>query len=806
MTDIMPKSNPKSPHNTLKRIEQKGTSTVTGKLRQTTAYFRHRVYSLVPTQLRWLLPFIGEDIKDWFRPETEAEPAPTATVEEKVGDDFSVTLFAPYQKYRCRTGNPLNCEQPQQTVEQDATACSQCGFPAILPNGKEIQGKQGRYRITKYLGSRGLGRLYTAEPIGEARTALIKEYLLPKKHFNEQEAITTQKTFESVGSIELADGRRQTARIIAATEAIADRLDPERCYCVTRDGTGSYPTLRQHLSRSGAMNSHQVRHVLNQALQSLEYLHGQKFRLPSGQIQTGIAHGNLSLDSLLISPPGQPFFHDPQFQIYLCDLALWEGLFTPPPRAALNPTPIHDLQALGYISFYLLAGGAKNRDGYPLTPQVNQHWPKVNIALKLFLFRLLALDTPFASATEARQALLRLPAEEEAFGETTDKLPATADLQKPKQSRVWWLLALLALSVFTIALAGWLSRRQAAIAKSGEIPICCIAQVPAVPAGEFTFTAEQQGLWNYIWRQPNLIRKDQTLEAEFASRRTELQLNYQPVPVAEDAIAQVQSEDVDFAISSLTENLSNALDSQIFAYDGLVVFVAFSYEQREFALPHYLNGNITFKQLRQLYTGQITNWKQLGGPDLPVRLYVPASSEALRIFEQRVLRDEQTITQFRKLIQSETRSENSWVRLPQSSPKIIQLPTIPTLRTVLQDFENEQVGAIGFGPLSQVFGQCSVYPLALSDGSSTPIQPLIQDNGQPINPATDLCNQKGGYFPNFQAFQTGNYPLAYPLAVVYRRDNRRPPIGKGFVNILKTQESQKLLGKTGIVPVENENR
>jgi hypothetical protein len=230
-----------------------------------------------------------------------------------------------------------------------------------------------------------------------------------------------------------------------------------------------------------------------------------------------------------------------------------------------------------------------------------------------------------------------------------------------------------------------------------------------------------------------------------------------------------------------------------------MVFVAFSSEQSDFSLPHYLKGQITFEQIRRLYTGKITNWQQLGGPDLPVRLYVPTSAEAVRIFEQRILQEEEVISEFRALLRSQSRSESNRISWFPSSPQIIQLPTLPTLRTVLQDFENEQVGAIGFGPLSQVFGQCSVYPLALGDGKNAPIQPLIQDSGQPINPATDLCNQKGGYFPDVRAFQTGAYPLAYPLAVIYRRDNRRPPIGRGFAEILKTQESQELLGKTGVV-------
>jgi hypothetical protein len=40
------------------------------------------------------------------------------------------------------------------------------------------------------------------------------------------------------------------------------------------------------------------------------------------------------------------------------------------------------------------------------------------------------------------------------------------------------------------------------------------------------------------------------------------------------------------------------------------------------------------------------------------------------------------------------------------------------LRTVIRDFEVEQVGGVGFAPLSQISGQCSIYPLGLTGSRS----------------------------------------------------------------------------------------
>jgi ABC-type phosphate transport system substrate-binding protein len=466
----------------------------------------------------------------------------------------------------------------------------------------------------------------------------------------------------------------------------------------------------------------------------------------------------------------------------------------------LIPTVAQDLKALGYVCFYLLAGGERDYNDRFFDPRLSQDWGKTDIALKLFLLRLLELDIPFSSATEARRALLNLPEENLLDEIYRDSLP-TEETRKRQKKWWWWLLLFFLVGLLVSGLAWWLWRRPVAMAKNNT-PTCCISDVAGVPTGEFTYSGEENGIWNYVWRQPNLIKKDQTLEAEFAQRRPQLQLEYLPQPTGEKAIAEVQLGNVDFAISSLTTNLSNDLKARTFAYDGLTVYVPFSYEQRELSLPKYLNGQISIQQLQQLYTGRITNWQQLGGPDLPVRLYIPKSQEAIRLFEDRVLQEAELIAQFRKMVERGDRTSRSG-NSEGNMPKIVQMSTIPALRTVLQEFENEQIGAIGFGAISQVFGQCSVYPLAIGDRNNNFIQPLIQENQQPIDPTTDLCGQKGSYYPDYQAFQKGDYPLAYPLAVIFRRDNRREAIGDRFAEILNTQESQELLSKTGITPIFN---
>jgi hypothetical protein len=93
-----------------------------------------------------------------------------------------------------------------------------------------------------------------------------------------------------------------------------------------------------------------------------------------------------------------------------------------------------------------------------------------------------------------------------------------------------------------------------------------------------------------------------------------------------------------------------------------------------------------------------------------------------------------------------------------------------------------------------------VYPLAI--GESNAVSPLLDREQKPITPRIDLCNEKGNYFPDYGGFINGRYPLAYPIAAIYPLDNRRVPVGERFAAMLSTEEGQRLLQKTGLIPLQ----
>lgn len=824
-------------------VTQRTRAEIESQKTQLKTGLRSKLESLLPAQLRWLLPTVegyrlgtGEAAPEAEAPLVEAVEPPT-----EQDADGEVVL---YPQYRCATGNPLSCrfarpDDRQGEKGKKPTECAQCLFPLMLAAKSDIQGTRGRYRIEGFLRRRGLGRLYYATRQGDGQRVMIKEYLLPTRSFSPEEIQRHKQVFEQVAGIACVDGRSQDYRLVAPWDAIAD-AELERCYLITWGDLDTAPTLATHLRANGAMPEGQVRHVLNQVLQSLDFLHRQKARLPGGRVQ-GLAHGNLSLESLLILKDSTSLGEgqeeaDVRFHVYLCDLEVWEKLFDPfrdfelwerlfgaavalrspaEPGLSTRKQPVNrkkqDLRDLARVGFYLLKGDTENPETrLPWDLEDPLQWEGIRPPLQKFLRRLLSQPS-FESAEEARQELLRIP---EVRSPLRQIEPEVDEADEPVQAPWRWFWYLLGgLGILLLAWLLWqaFTRRQPAAIAQSNPALCLISDVPHVPRGKFRYSFEDAGDWTAIERQSlvsqpvplaqtasadrfpacdtrlaQLSAKPGSLSQILQKRQPRFQIAPFPQQTFDQAIAQVQNGDADFAIASITQPLAADLVEQAVAYDGVAIVVPFSYARRSNSLPKGLNGKLTIDQLRQLYTRRITNWQDLGGPDLDVRLYAPADPVALRLFEQRVLKTPDEIRRFRDL------QRQQW---------ITRLPVPEMLRASIRDFEDSRKGAIAFAPFSQVFGQCSVYPLALIETGDTAVQALVQEGDQPIDPDTDLCRNKGSYRPDGALFKTQRYPLAYPLAVVYSRDNSRPAVGAKMADLLQTREGQSLLLQAGMVPL-----
>ncbi|BAY06915.1 substrate-binding domain-containing protein [Calothrix sp. NIES-2098] len=686
-----------------------------------------------------------------------------------------------YQEYPCSYNAPLNCDRPFQTAQEikGARFCLECGFPATLPQEAEIKGNLGIYQVHNYLGARGNGRLYAGIHLKDRQPVIIKEYLLPSRCFNEKETQDRKETFKRVGGVSLADSRTPNFRLVNTWEAIADEKG-ERCYLITQ-GTETAQTLRQYLTQYGSMKAPQVREVLNQALQTLEFLHSQKLRFPSNQVQQGLAHGNLSLDSILIQVENN------QQYIYFDDLAIWENVFIPP--SISQPAPCkreYDLEALGLVAFYLWVGRTTDYSHQPLDPRENEHWPTSDPDLKKFISRLLRLENPFATAESARESLLQLPQEYQAS--SLRQLPESEEKEKSIRTKLIGL-GILAFLILGGGIWYYLWQRHQPEDNSKYIPwfglVRNFSEVNNVPSGKFTYTGERDGTWSFILKQQvdnnsledYLINPKPEVKAEF---------NYEPVTSIDldnlnQPLEELASGKKDFAITSLVDKITDKLEQKPAINDGLLVYVAFN--KKDSNLANALRGQITLEQLRQIYTGKITNWQQINSqlPNLEVKPFAPTEPEAIQKFQEIVLKND---PQDKALF----------------AANVEKLDTTKTQNQIRREIlEGRNTGIIGFGIIAKTWAQCTGYPLAIVDGNKPPSQPLFQRRERrPINTADDLC-QHDNYFFDVNAFQS--YPLRYPIFVVYPKDKSRQA-GSTFAEILTTRQGQCLLSKVGLIPLQ----
>ena len=681
--------------------------------------------------------------------------------------------------YQCTENSPLGCRKPIETTKEISGAkfCLECGFPTTLPVLTELRGSLGTYRISELLGCRGMGRLYRGTQIGNGQSVVIKEYLLPKQCFNAVEAQKRRIALNQVAKGNLSTQKGREFRLVTPFDIIAE-LNSDRVYLIFSGEIAALPTLKRVLTEKTFCAS-QVRQVLNRILQSLHFLHTQ----PSSYVfeEAGTAHGNIGLDSLVMSDNGY---------VYVCDLASWEQLFVPTPPQMLSQQ--QDLIDLGAVAFALWTNEAiHSNSNAPLNPREVQHLPQDDPPLKDFLLHLLGLETPFNSASEARQALIKLPQPETSasFQENLSPKPSA------KQKSRYWLLCLLALPLIGGLLWLLLPRFKSNVdtdVTGFEQLLPSFADINGIQPGQYPYTGESLGTWTTVLnKKPVSDRKIREFLTQPKSDTAAI-FNYRTYAPQQSPLNEVlnANDKANFALISNSTQLPEELIKETIAYNGLLVYVP-AYKSQN--LPSTLQGKITLIQLQQIFTGQLTNWKQLDEnfPDLPIKPYRPVEPEALRLFQQKVLgNDPSLIAQFNK---------------------IEQRSTFDTLRSIAvgeKQARRTEAGSISFGLLTQTWDQCKIYPLAIAQKNVKPVQPLLKETTkgtiQPISPSDNLCREKKNLLLDISAFHTATYPLSMPLIVAYPRDNNLPGNVSGplFANFLKTQDGQYFLQQTGLVPLQ----
>ena len=183
------------------------------------------------------------------------------------------------------------------------------------------------------------------------------------------------------------------------------------------------------------------------------------------------------------------------------------------------------------------------------------------------------------------------------------------------------------------------------------------------------------------------------------------------------------------------------------AIDGIAIFGNNSVQ---------ING-LSLDLVRDIFTGRITNWKQLGGADLPITpiLLNPENLEILGI------------ENFSDIADTTEYASNYTLAVR----KVIATP-----------------GAISFASASLIQNQqgIKVFKLATED-SVNYVAPFVEEQS------------------NLEAFKNGTYPLTRRLFVVIREDGTPDRLaGKAYVQMLLSHQGQEIVEQSGFVPLYSE--
>jgi ABC-type phosphate transport system substrate-binding protein len=299
-------------------------------------------------------------------------------------------------------------------------------------------------------------------------------------------------------------------------------------------------------------------------------------------------------------------------------------------------------------------------------------------------------------------------------------------------------------------------------------PSSAVGQSPSNPGSRLYSTDSMRevqnvpsGLFSYGVSLPFVVMASNGMNTAIADAHPTFRLRYtEPIhgnPGSGTAISMTVNGDVSFGQSARPledQEHAKAKDRNItleqipVGIDGVIF-----YTHQDLLIP-----GLSVEQLQNIFRGKITNWKQVGGPNLPITPFSlePASTSSL------------------KLLLGTSGSDIG------KNVKIVRDYTAGIRKVA------ETPGAISYGSASAVVGQQTIQTIGLSrSGSSEYIFPL-QENGQ----------------INTVAFQDGKYPLTRRLFVIIRHDGTPDEqAGIAYANLLLSREGQKIIQKSGFVPI-----
>jgi ABC-type phosphate transport system substrate-binding protein len=420
------------------------------------------------------------------------------------------------------------------------------------------------------------------------------------------------------------------------------------------------------------------------------------------------------------------------------------------PQSIVMREPIPDEVAIEFINYFFQALTANK-----------SLFTSLNIAKK----RLELFHAKYPGSTWLPVLCLQSTAKIFHWQETLDEISSKAKLKRQNQylPKVISIIVILCL-VFFIIFSNKFSTTslEKIIFSSNSSSIASINNLP-------------YGNWQYggstTW-QPIRDSIDRKIEGE----HPKFQLIYTEHPILpsgsgtgikmllEDRISFVQSSrPISDSEYKIARQRGLILKQIPIAIDSLAVAVS----------PDLNVKHLTIQQLKNIYSGRIANWQELGGEDLPIVPFArPSGSGTTEFFQENILGDRAF------------------------SDRVI---FIDNKKQILKDFDRpENKGGIYFASAREIIGNCQLKPLPISRRSiDNFISPYLGTLASP-----ERCQQQPNKL-NLEAIGSGDYPLTRRLFVITSVSNYvEVRVGESYANLLLTDEGQKAIEKLGFIPLK----
>lgn len=186
--------------------------------------------------------------------------------------------------------------------------------------------------------------------------------------------------------------------------------------------------------------------------------------------------------------------------------------------------------------------------------------------------------------------------------------------------------------------------------------------------------------------------------------------------------------------------------------------------------PNLNVPGLTVAQLKDIYTNKLTNWNQVGGPDLPITPYSRRKEEGgtIEFFVENVL---------------------------EGGEFGANVEFIPTTTQALQKLAGNP-GGIYYASAPEVVPQCGIKSLPIGRQANQ----LVPPYKEPFVPLSQCPVQRNQL--NAEAFKSGQYPITRRLFVIVKQNGQDDQqAGEVYAKLLLTTQGQEWISKAGFVSI-----